>query len=134
MPTRTVSFAEDTLVIESDSPPRFNRANAHVSNTAPDLEENRAELRCNMHGKIALLPIETFLETFLRSVLSILGGLLSSVLDTFDALFWFAFADFTGKIASLSGEATRFLAKLLAAAHKAAAVGVLALLLTFLCM
>nr|VWO98105.1 Uncharacterized protein [Ganoderma boninense] len=68
MPPRFVSFAESTLLPESDSPPRFNRANAHVSNTLPNLEQNRAELRCNMHGKITLLPIKTFLETFFPSI------------------------------------------------------------------
>nr|VWO97253.1 Uncharacterized protein [Ganoderma boninense] len=68
MPPRSVSFAESTLLPESDSPPRFNRANAHASNTVPNLEENRAELRCNMHGKITLLSIKTFLETFFPSI------------------------------------------------------------------
>nr|VWP01605.1 Uncharacterized protein [Ganoderma boninense] len=68
MPPRSVSFAESTLLPESDSPPRFNRANTHVSNTLPNLEENRAELRCNMHGKITLLPIKAFLETFFPSI------------------------------------------------------------------
>ncbi|PIL33430.1 hypothetical protein GSI_04052 [Ganoderma sinense ZZ0214-1] len=67
MPPRSVSFAEGTLQ-HSDSPGRYNRANAPASNTLPNLEENRAELRCNMHGKITLLPVKTFLETFFPSI------------------------------------------------------------------